>query len=57
MIKHSVGAAVVDQTIAFNMANAKLSIFCGPRVIDDVRTSPANTKSGRGHVRMGLGKG
>ncbi len=38
--------------------NAKLLVFLGPRVMEDVhRASPADTKSDRGHVRMDLGKG
>ncbi len=49
---------MVDRTIAYNTVDAKSLIFLGPRAIDDVRhRSPANTKSGRGHVGMGLGKG
>ncbi len=57
-IKQPEGAAAVDQMIAYNMVDAKLSIFLGPLAIDDVRrASPADTKSGRGHVGMGLGKG
>jgi hypothetical protein len=40
------------------MVDAKSSIFLGLRAIDDVRrTSPADTKLGRGRVGMGLGKG
>jgi hypothetical protein len=40
------------------MVDAKSLIFLGPHAIDDVRcASPADTKSGRGRVGMGLGKG
>ena len=53
------GASGVDQTIAYSQCKiAKLSIFLGLRVMDNVRgVSSADTKLDRGHVGMGLGKG
>ncbi len=45
-------------TKRLHTVDAKLSIFWGQRAMDDARcASPADTKSDRGHVGMGLGKG
>jgi hypothetical protein len=57
-IEQPEGAAAVNRTITYNTVDAKLSIFLGQSAIDDVRrASPADTKSGRGRIGMGLGKG
>ena len=52
------GSAGVDLTIAYSRRKiAKLLIFLGLRVMDDVRgASPADTKLDRWCVGMGLGK-
>jgi hypothetical protein len=56
-IRQPEGAVAVDRTIVYNTVDAKLWIFWGPHAIDDVHLAPADTKLGRGHVVMGLGKG
>ena len=49
---------LLRSTKRLRMVDAKLSIFRGQRVMDDARrASPADTKSDRGRVGMGLGKG
>jgi hypothetical protein len=49
---------LLRSTERLRTVNAKLSIFHGQRAMDNARrASPADTKSDRGRVGMGLGKG
>ncbi len=49
---------LLRSTKRLRTVDVELLIFWGQRAMDDARRmSPANTKSDRGRVRMGLGKG